>query len=483
MSWKRVVKEAARGRTSIAARLTVWYTVSSFILLTVASGFLYWAMSQQLSNEDDQFLANETQFVLQLLNEQASDPVRLKNSLKTSKLFHRQSQVFYRVLNSQGQAVLSVPENGPSMEWPSPSTDLGKARIDEIKSSSGKFFEVLSTPVVLNPALLSTLWIQVAMDRTHEELLLRKYRERLAATLGLLLILCAYFGHWIARRGIAPIQEIIRATKSIRSRTLHERIPETQFPSELLALVKTFNEMLDRLEISFLQVSQFSQDLAHELRTPINNLLGEVGVTLGRSRSTEEYRVVLESSLEEYDKLSNMIESLLFLAHAENSSEGVHTEPLDLAKELRSIRDFFEASAVEAGVELSVAPSFNMISLPLDRTLFQRAMNNVLANSVAHTEPGGSIVILSEDAANDQVLIQIRDTGCGVAPEHLPYVFNRLYRVNRSRSTDKGNLGLGLSIVKSIVELHGGSVQIASHLGEGTTVSLLFPRFGKTTVI
>ena len=244
-------------------------------------------------------------------------------------------------------------------------------------------------------------------------------------------------------------------------------------PSELASLAATMNDMLARLEEAFARLSRFSADIAHELRTPLNTLRGETEVALGKARTPEEYREVLGSCLEEYGRLSKLIDSLLFLARAENPGTQVHREDFDVARELGTVREFYEAAAGEKGIALDVRAPAGIVA-GLDRTLFQRAAGNLIENALAHTARGGTVT-LAASRENGSIRVEIADTGCGISPEHLPFVFDRLYRADRSRTAATGGAGLGLAIVKSIAELHGGTASISSEPGKGTRVTLLLP--------
>jgi two-component system heavy metal sensor histidine kinase CusS len=263
-------------------------------------------------------------------------------------------------------------------------------------------------------------------------------------------------------------------TRRIRSTTLNERIALAGLPAELSLLARTFNAMLDRLEESFERLSRFSADIAHELRTPVNNLRGEAEVALGKPRAPEEYREILGSSLEECGRLSRLIDSLLFLARAESPQVEICREAVDVGRELEAVRDFYDAAAADAGITLTAQAPAGIVA-DLDRTLFQRAIGNLVANALAHTPPGGSIR-LTATADRDGARVVVADTGGGIPRENLPHVFDRFYRVDGARSTASGRVGLGLAIVKSIATLHRGSAEITSEVGRGTQVALFFPR-------
>src|SRR5581483_5004435 len=236
-----------------------------------------------------------------------------------------------------------------------------------------------------------------------------------------------------------------------------------------------FNGMMDRLEDSFDRLSRFSSDIAHELRTPLQNLRGEAEVALGKAREYGDYREILGSSLEEYQRLSTLIDRLLFLARAENPQTQIQREDLDLRKELDLLQDFYGLSAGERGAALRVESPGNLRA-NLDRSLFQRAVGNLVENSIKHTPKGGTILLRTYREEN-KVRIEVSDTGEGIPPDQVSKVFDRFYRVDRSRTASSGGAGLGLSIVKSIMDLHGGTAEIRSAPSQGTTVTLLFPIF------
>src|SRR5262245_46974762 len=312
--------------------------------------------------------------------------------------------------------------------------------------------------------------IELASDRSADEALLAGERNRIGAILVLALVGCTLGGFALARRGLRPVSRIGEPLQRIRSTTLHERIAVRGLPSELRDLAATSNEMLDHIELAFRQVSRLSADIAHELRTPIQNMLGEVEVALARPRAAEEYRNALGSCLEECTRLSGLIDSLLFLARAEGHSQLMRRQDLELAVELAAIAEFYEPLAGEAGVVLALAGDAKAHAW-LDRALLQSAVGNLIENAIAATPRGGRVGIASGEE-RDGVYVETSDTGTGIAPAHLSHLFDPLYRVDAARG---GGTGLGLAIVKSIAELHGGSVSLTSEVGAGTRVRLWFP--------
>jgi two-component system heavy metal sensor histidine kinase CusS len=230
-----------------------------------------------------------------------------------------------------------------------------------------------------------------------------------------------------------------------------------------------FDEMLKRLDESFTRLSQFSADLAHELRTPIANMLGEAQVALSRDRSSAEYRDTIESAIGECERLSGIVDNLLFVARVDAAREPVARKRFDARAAVEKIAAFYQPIAEDHHVAISCRGEGEIYA---DPDLFERALGNLLDNALRFTPENGSIQIaLSEHDADFEV--EVSDNGYGIAPEHLPRVFDRFYRAESSRSSD--GAGLGLALVKSIVGLHGGSATIHSEPGRGTTVKLSFP--------
>ena len=459
---------------SLSARLTLWFFVTSFSLILVATGYLYLALAKNLDREDDHFLTDRAKGVLALLREQPTDQVAIQKQVAWAGATHPESVIYLRVLREEGHVVAETPGMGEALSS-SVFTQTQADMSEEFsghnhRSVNGRWFRVMSVRASDDSAEGSTLVVQAAMDRSHEEELLEDYRRNLWIVLGVALIVCSLGGYFLIRKAVRPVQNIAATASRIRSSNLDERIAVGSLPAELRILADSFNEMLDRLESSFDRLSQFSADIAHELRTPLNNLRGEAEVALTRPRTLDEYRDVIGSSLEEFGKLSRMIDSLLFLARAENPATQINREPVDVAVELERMREYFEAAADETGVTLVMQGRPSWIA-NVDRTLLQRAVSNLISNAIQHTPAGGKVEVLAEIVA-DELVIHVTDTGEGIPATMLPHIFDRLFRADNSRSVNRGGAGLGLAMVKGIAQLHGGSISVASEPLRGTRFCL-----------
>jgi two-component system heavy metal sensor histidine kinase CusS len=449
----------------LALRLSCWYAGSAFLLLAVATGVLYWALVRSSDHEDDRYLQEKINTLSTLVLQ--GDFRTVEWEVQGEAAQRPATAMLARVLREDGSVLVETA--GMGRQLPPGVFPAGKDST-EVRAANGRLFRLRSGSP---PGYV----VQVGIEVTHEQRLLADYRRGLWIVLLVGFAASVLMGHYIARRGIRPVQEIAYTVRRIGSATLDRRLDTAGMAAELANLAETFNGMLDRLEDAFGRLARFSSDIAHELRTPVGNLRGEVEVALSKARGPEEYRHVLESALEESLRLSRLIDSLLFLARAENPGMEIRRERLNVAAELAAVRDFYEAASSEAGIALETEAE--AVEWPLDRTLFQRAVGNLIENALAHTPAGGSIRVKAGPAA-DGLTVSVTDTGHGIPPEHLPHVFDRFHRVDPARSQHSGGAGLGLAIVKSIAALHGGFAEISSIAGHGTRVMLVFPEMTKS---
>jgi len=248
------------------------------------------------------------------------------------------------------------------------------------------------------------------------------------------------------------------------------RLDEFNELTELQALSQALNQMLARLEDGFAQLSRFSEDLAHEMRTPLSNLMGHTQQSLRHSRSVEDYQNLLVSNQEEYERLARMIDSMLFLARTEQSQACVHDDPINLHDLVEQLCEYFEGVAQERDMTLV---NHAHAQLRADPVLIRRALANVVANALRYGSPATDVVINSV-VWEDRVEVSVHNQGPPISAEHLPRLFERFYRCDPSRNQPDDSGGLGLAIVRSIMQLHGGRVTVESDQS-GTTFRLAFP--------
>ncbi len=304
--------------------------------------------------------------------------------------------------------------------------------------------------------------VAVALEIDHHEVFMARFREMLGLAMALAALATASLGWIAARRGLAPLRRVTELAAGTTALHLASRLPVAGLPPELHTLATTFNAMLARLDDSFRRLSEFSSDIAHELRTPISNLLTQAQVALSSARGNEEYREILYSSLEEYERMAQMVGDMLYLAQADNGLLKPTQASVNLAAETHDLFDYFEAWAEERGVTL--AQSGEAVA-PGDRLMLRRALSNLISNAIRHT-PRGQGVLVSLERRADGAGITVENAGPEIPAEHLPRLFDRFYRVDASRQRKGDGAGLGLAIVKSIVEAHGGSITATSANGK-----------------
>lgn len=321
--------------------------------------------------------------------------------------------------------------------------------------SEGRLLRGLSAelPVANGPPLL----LMLALDVTHHAEFFAVLERWLWLALGICGLLGAGLGWLVARRGLRPLWEVAQVAATVSARSLKERIPEQRLPRELGPLVAAFNGMLERLDEAFVRLSNFSADIAHELRTPLAQLMTHTEVVLGRARSLEDYREALYGNLEDLTRMARMIDDMLFLAKADNGLLVVERRRLALHVLLDSLLDYYQLLAEEGAIELCREGE---AWLQGDEGMLRRALSNLLSNALRHTRAGGEVRVLlvSEGAV---VRVQVENPGDAIAAEHRERLFDRFYRLDPARH-EGGQAGLGLAITRSILVAHQGRIHCES---------------------
>lgn len=464
---------------SITAKLALWYSLSAFCLIISCTFLLYWALTKSLERQNGQFLANEIAIIRTVLTPNAINLKALQQQIpwQPKALSIERNRYFCRIMKANGQKIIETPHMQtvlPIELFPSLPDNAGLHPIKKsMIGNTGKPYLLMSAWDRIDRPVNERRMIQVAVDTHNDVKIISDYRRNLLLVLFFGLLGAVVIGILVAKRGMQPLRHIAEQLENITLSRLHERLNIRELPAELETLANNLNDFLSRIEAGFKKLTQFSVDLAHELRTPINNLMGETELALNRARSNEEYRLVLESSAEEFMRLSRLIDSLLFIARSENPQEKIECTWMNLNDTLQKICDFHEALALEKEVSITFDSPHHLFAEPI---LFRQAISNLLVNALRYTPKGGHIHICSKKRKEHQIEISVSDTGIGIASDQLPHIFDRFYRADRARSYQAGGgTGLGLAIVKSIMELHQGTIAIESTPQKGTTVTLVFP--------
>ncbi len=330
---------------------------------------------------------------------------------------------------------------------------------------------LLTMPVMEGGRVINLIQVGMSLQSVTET------RVRFLLIMGGLLpvaLLLAGIGGWLlARRALQPVVRMTEAAQRIGAEHLTERVEETGTGDELDQLAKTLNQMLSRLDAAFSQIRQFSASASHELQTPLTILKGELEVALRSPRSPEEYRAALHSSLEEVDRIAQLVEGLLLLSRAEAGVLKMDQQPVDLAQLMEEVHSRLKVLADSRSVALRLGPT-EPLSILGDREHLRRLLLNLTDNAIKYTGPGGSVA-LSLQGNEKWASVLIADTGIGIPGEEQEKIFRPFYRTDEARSQAENGTGLGLCIARSIAAAHGGAIQVESTPGEGSTFRVLIP--------
>src|SRR6266404_1241207 len=408
---------------SIATQLVLLFTLCAALLLCCGFGIFYWIVVRHAFEEDSVVFADKVD-TLQGDFEKRGGATAPAFEIDAS----RGSPFYVRVLDPSGATVRATPgmENLPPSVFP-----LAASReiAEPVEHRIGGHLYSLTSRHALGPDQnLATVGnhfftLQIAQDRSADEEFRKQFGALLILVLGAGVIASALIAITVTRRGLRPLAKMRRMFERVQPAHLNERIEPERWPTELRPLAASFDDMLMRLEDSFTRLSQFSADLAHELRTPIGNMLGEAQVALTRERSPKQYRQVIESAAAECERLSAIIDNLLFLARADAAEQQVNRSVFNGRAALEKIVGFYQALAEERHVAISCSGDADVFADPI---LFNRAISNLADNALRFTADGGEIRI-SIQASDGGTEISVRASGSGISPEHLPHVFDRYY--------------------------------------------------------
>jgi two-component system heavy metal sensor histidine kinase CusS len=464
-------------KSSIAGQLTLFYSASSFLLITAISLFLYWTMTTILYSAAHQFLSDEINIIQNILVNKPENTLALKQEVNDipkslqSSVYH----YYIRVLDSNNTIIAETPRMNLILQGNTFFNNQAPHSLikeEQWQSSAGNHY-LLMQATVTSTTENKAWFIQIALDNSYQQRIINKYRTMVFIILLGGALFSIALGYLISRKGMRRLYELTEATKKITADALQQPIDPEFWPKELNELGMAYNQMLNRIEGSISKLLQFSDDLAHELRTPINNLMGEAEIALSRPTTSEEYQQVIGSILEELNRIYQTIENLLFLARAENPQSDLQKSLLNTNHEINVMCRAYQAVADEKNIKLYCNGE---TTIRADVVMFRRMIGNLLSNAINYSTCGGEVVINVNESAEKTVQITITDNGIGIEAEHLPNLFQRFYRVDAARTAYSGGSGLGLSIVKLIVDLHQGTIAITSLLNKGTSILITIPK-------
>lgn len=462
---------------SIRVRLTLWYVLALAVLLVLFSAGVYLALSRALNANLEAGLESRAAVLLQVVevsDGRPSLPLQAPGPVDDEETgVERDDEEFVQLYDAAGALVLDTSDPDEDVR------PLDQAAVQRALAGDAQWlsvrgedetFRVRIVPVEEEAVAIGAL----AVGQSDEELsdTLGALLTIVAVALPLTLLAAGLTGLLLAARALAPIDRMTRTAGQISATDLSRRLDLDLPDDELGRLARTFDAMLARLDDAFRRQRRFTADASHELRTPLTIMRGQIEVALSRPRAGDEYRATLEAQAEQVERLIQLVNSLLTLARADAGQIPLQREPLDVPALVETSVEQLEPDAAARGVTLTVSGPPAHVNA--DGTLLVQLLLNLLDNAVRHT-PAGGVVETTWEVHGGTLRLDVRDTGVGIAPEHLPRVFERFYRADQARERASGGVGIGLAICRWIAEAHGGTIGIESELGRGTTVTVTLP--------
>jgi heavy metal sensor kinase len=458
-------------KLSIGFRLTLWYLAIFALGQLVFGAGMWFILRENLLDIVDDSLESQVDDLKTFLDAQAEDAslAKLQQEVKATYGIEHSGD-FMELCTEGGELIYRSPflESHPSIVMPV--NQVGK-RTYRIRHADGQHLRFLYQTLSANGR---NYVVEIGATADDAIGTLHLFQDSVLSFAAVLLLVSGFVGYWLSRRALSPVDALVSTARSIRGTNLSGRLQKIETGDELQRLADTLNEMLDRIELAFQRITQFTADASHELRTPVSLIRTEAELALRRSRTETEYKEALGHILFEAERTTSLIEQLLELARADSGREVLDIQPFDLTQTLRSIVDRWQqVSAIrnlEFAAKIGNQPAFVMG----DETLLRRLTEILLDNAFKYTPSPGS-VRLSLEENSDHACITVQDSGVGIAREDQGKIFERFYRVDKARSRAQGGTGLGLAIAQWIISQHHGTITVESRPGEGSTFRIELP--------
>lgn len=456
-------------RLSIRIRLTAWYAVSLAVLLGGLGIASYFVMRASIYRAVDVDL----QYRIESVEDELSESQPIVNIEALPEVISRWDtlDVLFQILDDNGRMIYQSPVLAEHRVKPIPPPSSGRTTLYQDSGTLGWPVRMASQRSKLAG---QTIVIEAAQPLRFHYASLSEFAASLLIFIPLLVVVAGFGGYWLSGKALAPVHQIVEDARAIDSSRLSQRLTVPAAQDELHRLSETLNSMLDRIEVSVTRIKQFTADASHELRGPATLIQAAAEYSLRRDRSREELAEAMEKILRESQRTSQLIDNLLLLARAD-SGEAVRLGTVRLDTAVHETTDRLKQFATSKNIRITENMGGNALYVTSDPTLLQRMLFILIENAVKYTPENGTVTI-NLRAHSDEVIIDVSDTGIGIAPEDLPHVFDRFWRADKVRSRELGGTGLGLSIAKWIVEKSGGTIRVESVVRCGSTFEVRFPR-------
>jgi heavy metal sensor kinase len=459
---------------TLASRLTLWYAGIFTVSSCIAFLLFYMLITSVIREKTDQELLSQMGQFSTVLEARGLEAVENFAFLEAQAAGVK--KVFFRLLYPSGHAFSSSNMS----YW----EDIGvrKTAIEQLLRGNNHIFdtvilrdrrdEVRILYALIGPGII----LQVGQSMENHSRIIEAFKKIFVTTMTLLIGLAAGVGWFMARRAVSGVEAITRTAQGISGGTLEKRVPVKTRGDEIDQLAMTFNQMLDRIQTLVTEIKEMGDNIAHDLKSPITRIRGIAEVTLTQEKSISEYESMAASTIEDCDRLLDMINTMLMISKTESGVDKLPSEEIDLAGLVREACELFEPIAEDKGITLSYDVP-NERHLIGDHRRIQRMFSNLLDNAIKYTPSGGVVSVSVSEKDGKDVVITVKDTGIGISPDDLPRIFNRFYRCDQSRS--KPGIGLGLSLARTIARVHGGDITVTSRLNEGSTFTITLPKSAK----
>lgn len=480
---------------SVRFKITLWYALALSMTLTIFSVLIYSDMKKSLNDNLDRMLAFRAEGVADAIETyieteelatgglpkgrwQSKAFLKIVQPMLIGKAYDpKLTAIEVRLLDPLGNVLAGSPGAADAPAIPAHSLEdavKGDAAYETFNTAGPDRVQSVirsyTTPAAQNERVLYV--IQAYRSLYHTEFALKKLSSMMTLLVPLIVLFTSAVGMALARIALAPVHGMTTTIRQITAENLELRIVPPKTKDEIRELADIFNDMLARLEDSFLSQKRFIQDVSHELKTPLTIIKGELEVALKKARSAQEYASILASNLEETDKIARIVENLLTLAKFDNREVSMNISKVGLAPLIKALADDLSAVAAKKQAVLTVSLPDEDLEINADRGQLRRALLNILDNAIKYTGAGGRVT-LEAGRERGGVLARISDTGAGIPEADMPHIFKRFYRADASRAS--AGFGLGLAIAKSIIDAHGAKIEVESSPGKGSVFTVFFP--------